>query len=382
MIVLALLLFLAAGAGAEEMQMRVFVARGALEERTAAQLTALLGEAFGEAQWTLEMEEDKTLRELVLSDCAPQIAVCAPSEARPWSRAGLLLPLTGAVGAQKQIEPRVLSCCVEDERLFMAPLAARHRRMAVNRGLLEKKRLGYLVGEIEHPVWYLSQFQQLMEEFALADVPAFEIWPTDMQESGGMEALVQSLFGGMLLEEDGETCLADSPEIHAGVKWLSNMLQNGLIACAEDRETALRRFIDGKTPVFIDWTKETQRRYALSVRESGMELITMPYPSAAGEAVRSFELTGVSAFAGGDAQQNDLALKAIAFLHEDAAAQEILGERAVWRDEAVWLPSLSADSRGATLRMLFAGALCAVLEADADEGDALACVQAMMDAAR
>lgn len=381
MIVLALLIAAAAGARAQDIGMRVFVSRGALEERTAAELTALLGRTFSSAQWTLEMEDGQTLRELVMDDCAPQIAICAPGEALPWAKAGLLLPLTGAVGGQKLIEPRVLSCCVEDERLFMAPLAAAHRKMAINRSLLEEKRLGYLISAVEHPVWYLSQFQQLMEEFALSDVPAFEIWPGETEDSGGAEALVQALFGGVLLSEDGETCRADSPEIRAGVKWLRDMLKSGLIACAEDRETALQRFIDGKTPVFIDWTKETQRRYAGAVKNSGMELITMPYPCASGTAVRSFELTGAAAFEDEDVRKNDLALKAIAFLHEGADAQEILGERAIRRDEAVWLPCLSADSRGATLRMLFAGALSAVLTGGADEGTALAAVQAMMDAA-
>ena len=75
MIVLALLIAAAAGARAQDIGMRVFVSRGALEERTAAELTALLGRTFSSAQWTLEMEDGQTLRELVMDDCAPQIAI-------------------------------------------------------------------------------------------------------------------------------------------------------------------------------------------------------------------------------------------------------------------------------------------------------------------
>lgn len=381
-VALALLMAAAACARAQDIAMRVFVAHGAMQERDARQIASLLGEAFDQAAWTLEMEGEESLRELVMADRAPQLVICAPGEALPWAKAGLLLPLMGAVSGQKQIEPGVLACCVEGERLFMAPLTADHRRMAVNRGLLEAKHLGYLINAIDHPVWYLSQFQQLMEEFALADIPAFEIWPARWEEDGSLEAMVQSLFGGMLLDEADGSCRADSAEICAGVKWLREMLQSGLIACAADRETALQRFIEGKTPVFIDWTKETQRRYAAEIRDSGMELIIMPYPSASGMAVRSYELIGASAFIGEDTQKNDLALKAIAFLHEDAAAQEILGERGVWRDEALWLPCLSADSRGATLRMLFAKALQAVLLDGEDEKTALTAVQAMMEAAQ
>ena len=380
MVLLALLLFLAAGAGAEEMQMRVFVSRGAMEESTAAQLVRLLGGAYAHAQWTLEMEGSESLRDLVLDDRAPQIAICHPGEALPWAREGLLIPLTGAITGQRQIQQQVLSCCVDAERLFIAPLAARQRCMAVNRKMMEEKQMGYLLREIEHPVWYVTQFHQLMDEFMIAGGTAFDVWPMQTETSAGIEALIQVLYGGALLADDGLTCMAGEPAVCAGVKWLRDMIRSGLVGYVGNREEALERFIGGKTPVFIDWTEETQKAYAAQIERSGLELIEMPYPSSTGDVVRVFEVTGAAAFADDDAALNDLAVKAIAFLHTDAQAQRVLGTRGIKRDDARWLADLSMRDRGVTLRALFAQAMHAVLEEGAEPGEALLMLQALMDA--
>lgn len=314
-----------------------------------------------------------------MEDRAPQLAVCLPGEALPWAREGLLLPLTGAVRGQSRIQEQVLACCVHEERLFMLPLLARHRRMAVNRALLEEKQMGYLISGVEHPVWYVTQLHQVMEEFMLSGTPAFEIWPAGAQTSAGIEALAQALYGGALLAQDGETCLAAQPPIRAAVKWLREMTNSGMIGRAADREAALARFVGGQTPVFIDWTQDMEAAHAGQLSAAGVELTTMPYPSSTGEMVRSFELTGVCAFAGEEAA-NDLAVRAVAFLHEDERAQAILGDRAIGRDDARWLPSLSADGRGATLRALFASAVDAVVGEGADADTALEMLQAAMDA--
>lgn len=50
----------------------------------------------------------------------------------------------------------------------MVPLTATQRQIAVNRRLLERQHFDYLTSATEHPVWYPMEFDQLLEDFALA----------------------------------------------------------------------------------------------------------------------------------------------------------------------------------------------------------------------
>lgn len=375
------LMLLTAGAMAQG-TMRVYIAGDALDEQTAQQLVEMIGRAVPQAEWTAEFEArtGESLRTLVLSDCAPTLAICAPGEALPWAREGMLLPLQSAVAGQSRMQPQVLDGCVLEENLFMAPLLARHRQLAVNVGRFEAQRLHYMLDELTHPVWYPTEFYQILEEFLMDDETAMEIWPAEPQTCAALFALVQAIYGGSLLSEDGEICQADSPEIHAGLRWLHEAVDCGLIGVAPSREEALRRFVSGETAIFADWTAQEAARQAEALEKNGVQVLAMPYPTSIGLPVRSFAVTGVCVFASGDAARDALALRAAVFLHENAQAQVLLSSRAIWRDNAVWLPSLDASSRGATLRSLFCTAMNQAVCGEAETEEALARVQAAMDA--
>lgn len=361
--------------------MRVYVSETAMERETARELTALLGREFPQAEFAL-LEDGAGLRELVLSDCAPQLAICPPGEALVWAKEGLTLPLQKRIGDQEKIAREILSVCVHEEDLFMAPLIAHHRQMAVNVKLMEKKALGYMLDEIAHPVWYPTEFQQILEEFVLADAQAIDVWKPDMQSGAAVEALVQAIYCASLLGEDGVSCEADSEALQAGMRWLRVMINNGMVGYQPSRQAALDRFIAGETAIFLDWTQSLQKQYAQKLKDAGIVLETRPYPSSSGLPVRAYELMGVSVFDSGEAEKNALALQAAAFLHEDAGAQRILGTRGILRDDSVWLWDLEASDRGATLRSLFHQAFEEIMDAQQDIEQALQLVKAGMDTAR
>ena len=188
---LFLLSLLAAGAMAQG-TMRVYMGRDTLDDQTARQLVEMIGRAVPQAQWEAVLEEEtgESLRTLVLSDRAPALAVCAPGEALPWAKEGMLLPLQVAIAGQNRMQRQVLDCCVLEENLFMAPLLARHRCLAVNVRRFEEQRLGYMLDELTHPVWYPTEFYQILEEFLLDDETAMDVWPAQPQTSAALEALV------------------------------------------------------------------------------------------------------------------------------------------------------------------------------------------------
>ena len=359
--------------------MRVYVSEGTMEEALAGRLTVLLGRAFPKTEFELLDRAEGSLRDLVLDDRAPQLAICSPGEAAVWAREGLLLPLQTHMEDQEKIAREILSVCVYDENLFMMPLTAHHRQMAVNVKLFEKHALGYMLDEIAHPVWYPTEFQQILEEFAIADMPALDLWHAAPEDAAPMEAMIQAIYCGMLLDEDGKTCTADEKSVHSGMRWMRDLIEGGAIGYVSTRAEALERFLAGETAIFVDWTKELQEKYAQQMKEAGMIIKTRPYPSSSGLPVRSYELTGVSVFDSGDEKINALALQAAAFLHEDAQAQRLLSKREIFEDDSIWLWDLSASSHGATLRSLMCQAFEKIFEEKQEIAPALERIKAGMD---
>ncbi len=344
MAALALLWVLCAGTAQAEVE--VFFARGAMEEAKAHQLMELTERAFPEEEWTAVFEEEENLRDRVLSDRAPHAAVCAPGEAEVWAREGLLVPLHVKMADKMQKE--VLDACTVREKVFLLPLSAEHRQMAVNRRLLDQEHLGYMTGVQEHPVWYPAEFDQILEEFTLSGAPGLEIWPAEPGSSAALEALIQAIYGG-IIGADG-----DNRNVQAGLSWLRDRVANGMIGIVPTRETALAHFLEGKTAIFLDWMPQETAAHAEKM--NGGELTVMPYPTSYGLPVRSFEVTGLCVF---DSEKQDLVKKAAEFWNEDPQAQRILGERAIWQDDALWLPVMTGEK--SILHGLFCAALNGVI---------------------
>ena len=356
-------------------EIEIFAAKGAMQEETVLRLAALAQEAYPQAQWRVTFEEDVglTLRELVLADRAPQVALCAPQEAMVWAREGLLSPLEGRVPALSMMAPEVVDACVLDETLYMAPLIATHRCIAVNAELLVARGMGYLLDARAHPAWVPSELYQAMEEVTLAGALAMELWQPQPENAAAVEALVQALYGGTLLEPD-------SGEMVAAMTWLRDMVKSGWIAQVESRETALAHFMAGETLIFLDWTDEEERLYAERLAAGGIDLVPLAYPSAQGRTVRSFDLVGAAVFAGTDAQAVALARQAVSIWAEDERSGGALGERGIWADDAVWLPLLSAQNGGGTLRSLFCEAVRATLSGEQTPQNALRQIREVMQA--
>ena len=375
-LLLAVLLLAACAACAEEAPaIEIFIARGAMEEETVQRLAALAQEAYPQAEWRVTFEEDVglSLRELVLEDRAPQVAICAPQEALPWAREGLLSPLEGRVPGLSQMAPEVVEACVYDETLFMAPLIATHRRIAVNAQLLIARGLGYLLDDRSHPAWVPSELYQAMEEVTLSGALAMEIWQPQPDDAAAIEAFVQALYGGTLLAPD-------SDEMLIAMTWLRDMAASGWIAQVESRQTALAHFLAGETLLFLDWTDEEERLYGDRLLANGVDLVTVSYPCVQARTVRSFDLVCAAVFAGRDAQAVSLAQQAVSIWAEDERSGGALGERGVWQDNAVWLPYLSAVSGGGTLRSLFCQAIRAMLSGEQSPENALRQIREVMQA--
>ncbi len=366
----AFMLLFISGAAAQE-TMRLYVQEGALEEAQMQRLLALLDD--DRTQWTL-IEDEQTLRELVLAGDAPDLAVCAPAEARPWAKESMLLALQTHIGSQQRLQRQVLDQCVYGEELFMAPLIACHRQMAVNGRRMDEMGLGYMMDSQTYPVWYPAQFYQILEEFLLHDAVALDVWPPDAESSAPLEALTQAIYGGMLLGEDGETCQAQSAAMCAGVQWLADAVDDEMIGYCNTREEALERFLRGETAIFIDWNTEVEAQAA----DRMSQISIRPYPSALGLPVRSFELVGVCAFSSGDAARDARLVQACTRVYE--GAQDVFGPRGIWEDGAIWLPDLDAADGGATLRSLFCAAMNRVMQQGEQAEAALQRVQTAMDA--
>ena len=368
--------------GAAQADLTVYVSAEAMPLETARQLAALLEReaAPAEVELIAEQETDDTLRALVLRDEVPLLAICPPEEARLYAKEGMLAVPDVPDGAR--MAQQVLSACEQDGELFMIPLLAHHRQMAVNRRRLEQEHLSDLLDARTHPVWYPLELQQALEALYDGDTPAMELWPPEPDTCAGLEALVQALFGGAFLSEDGQVCQADCGSAVAALAWLQDMLEGGMIGWAPSREEALERFLSGETALFVDWTDADERTNRERIRKSGLELCAVAYPSSTGMPVHAFEVTGVAVFLTGDAQADARAQAAAAFLAQDVQVQQVLGDRAMAEDGAVWLPVISAHPQGSLLRTLLAQALGEALMQGRSAASALRGVTQALDAAK
>ena len=372
---------LAAGVQAEEaVRMEVYAAEAAMDVQTAEDLVRLLGDAFPQAAWTLMDAQGGSLRQRVMDDRAPDLAICAPGEAMPWAKEGLLLPLDGRISGASRIQRAALEPGVWEERLYMAPLLARHRQMAVNADRIEQMQMDYLLDSAAYTAWLPPQLEHVLKETSMAEEMGMEVWPPDGDEGEAVMALVQALYGGAWLGDEGEVCVG-TPAAILGAGWLGEMVECGAVGYVESRQAALKNFLAGETAVFIDWTEADERRWQRLGTDAPFTLKTMPYPSADGVPVRSFDLAGVCAFDTGDTERNALLMRAVSFLHENGEMQALLGDRVIWQDDAVWLRIPDAEACGATRMRLAGGALAAVLAGEANARTVFAGVQAAMDAA-
>ena len=382
----ALLLLMGVGMmsanAAAQTTMNVFFTERAMERGQSRTLMELTRREFPQVEWTCEMQADtgRSLREMILADDVPEIVICAPSEAYVWAKEGVFEAMDAYAGDMTAVNSQVLSACTQDDKLYMAPLMASHRQIAVNRRLLESRHFGYLTSMVEHPVWYPMEFDQLLEDFALAKAPALEIWRPQPEDCAALEALVQAIYGGTMLTEDGRHSQIEHVNVRAGLEWLRDRVRNGMIEQVESRQDALDHFLSGKTALFIDWTKADEQRYARQLRENGVELMTVPYPSATGFTIRSFELTGACVPVGLENKARTMAMRAVTFWCTDEQAQIVLGDRSIGQDDAVWLPLQDADEIGVTLRRLMCGVVQDVLDGKSAPKEALRLTQAAMDA--
>jgi len=374
---LAALMAMSMGTATAQRAISVYVSAGCLDAAQTAQLAQLLARAAdGAGSWEIDVVEEtvsgESLRDLVLADRAPDLAICSVQEAVFYAQEGLLLPLerTGRCDVMAQA---VLAACTKRDALYMAPLLARHRLMAVSRKALADLQLNYLMDTKNHPVWLPMQINQVLEEATLAGMTGMELWPLTGENCEGAFALVQAMYNGLFVSEDGEEVTADSEAAIAGAAWVEAMAQGGLIGMADSREQALLRFLAGKTAVFADWTSAETAAYG----ERMEEILLVPYPSASGLPVRAFDLIGVAAFAGEDEEKNALCRTAAAFLMSDAQAERVFAPRGIEEDGAQWIVPPGTLAHTGALRGALCAAFGAMLEGSVNAEAAMHAVQAM-----
>ena len=360
-------------------RLTVYIAPEAAGDAQARELMRLMERAMPEASFERIGGPGETLGGLVMEDRAPNLALCPAQQAAPWAQEGMLLAHEDeAVRAQRAAKQILSGCTLRGETLVM-PLAARFRRVAVNRDRLHKLNLDNLLDPRRAPVWLPMQLFQVMEESVLAGGCAMEVWPAGPEDGTAVITFIQALYSGLLLDEEG-ACCADSGAVISAVEWLQEMADAGLIGRAQSRQAALERFLAGETALFIDWTDEDAAHLAAQGAE-GLQVYEMPYPSSMGVPLRDTQVVGAVAFASDDEAADALALQAAAFLAQDDQAQIALGRPPLEEDGAMWLPVPGIRAQHAVLRGAMGAAVDSVMNGEIGTEAAMRIVQAAAEAA-
>lgn len=319
-------------------------------QEAVAQLEKTLDAPFA---WTTQEETGKTLTQLVMQGCAPQLAAVPVHMARAWAQEGLLLPLDGCVEDFERTTAVLAAACVVDGQLMAAPLFAEHRQMAVNADLLREAMMGFFLDRRAHPVWYPSEFVQALDELSMLGGAGMDVWPVREGGSLYMEALLQGVTGMRLVDTKTGGYAAGEDALYEALCWMEDMVRAGLIGTTANRETALARFLDGETAIFPDWTAEDTQENSDAVNRE--EIVLLPYPSLSGSPVHAAQLTVLCAFSSGKKETDALLKRAVQVLC--AQAQQLFPAREIYDDGAPWLALLPVHTGGATLRALFADAV-------------------------
>ena len=355
---LALLLSMVLQAGSALAEVTLFIGGQTVSAAQADALAHVLEEELAEAVVVFMQEEDDGFSQRMMDGNPPHFAVLRSGEARLWAGEGLLTALDGCAGEAGDVAQEVIDACVTDEQLYAVPIAARRYAMAVRPAWLEKIGMAYLLDERMHPAWYPTQVLQALDELALKCDAGLEIWPPEEEDTLCYEALLQGVCGSWYDEEATNAADADPKEMEAGFVWMEEMMNAGLIGAAPSRDAALRRFLSGETAIFIDWTPEDSIRYAKEI-ETG-EIRLLPYPSATGVPVIAAEVVCFLAPVPDVDAEVRRARHAAALLAPGGLGQLALGEQLSGADGMEWLTSVNTLDHGATLRALFADALCAM----------------------
>lgn len=358
-LMIALMMSLAAGVLADGQEIAVYIAPGALEEGAAQAVLQLLEQAVPQADFARTDEAAGTLWDQILGGAQPQLAICGMQEIKRAAGEGLLLPLDLDAAAVERVEDHVLYACKTNGEMVMAPLLAQHRGMAVNRRRMEELEIAALTDTRAFPVWQVMQLYQVLEEAVLADSCGMEIWPAAGEDGDALLAFMQALYGGEFTRP-GEGIM---PDLHASVlalEWLCEMVDSGWIGVAKSREEALKHFVDGETALFIDWTDAEAKRYA-SGAEGKAAYVSMPYPSSLGIPVRDAQVTGIAALNTGDEALNALLAEAVSAVLRDERLERVLGGRAIFRDDALWLSFPGMGAGGGALRGMLGKAVDAAI---------------------
>ena len=372
-LIAVLMLAFFCGAAAQEKDMEVYVSPGCLTEDAALALVQLLSQAYGQVEFTCSGDESGTLWQRVMDGDGPHLAICTAQEAARYAKEGLLLPLDVDAQEAERIAKEVLSACMQEDERFMAPLYARHRRMAVNQRKMEELQIAALMDERVFPVWQPMQLYQVLEEAALAGAPAMELWPCSGEDGDAPLAFMQALYGGEIVQRS--SVQADNDAAVLALEWMQELVEADYIGIAESRAQALKNFLDGKTVLFIDWTDEDARAYA-RLGADKEELVSRPYPSSTGLPVRDMQVIGVAAFETGDEETDALLGQAAAFLAQDEQAKRLIVERGIYDDGGLWLSFPGAGGGGSALCALMGEAVDAALTGKMSAQAALRLAQA------
>jgi len=379
-LIAALMLVHASCVGLAEAEVSVYIAPGSLTKEVSLALMQQLAQAMPQAAFACTDEGAGTLWQQVMGGDGPQLAVCTAQEAARFADEGLLLPLEMESSEAERVADAVLAACTREGEVVIAPLYASHRRMAVSREMIEELQLGTLLDARISPVWQPMQLYQVLEEAALSGGLAMELWPCGSGDGDALLAFVQALYGG-LFALPGGCVAADNDATVMAVEWLCDLVDAGLIGMAASREAALQHFLDGETALFIDWTDEEARAFAAS-GEGKAKFVGMPYPSSLGMPVRDARVTGVVAFRTGDDERDAMLAEAAVRLAQGERTQRVLGERAIYEDDALWLACPGEGDGGSALRGLMGAAIDAALAGEICPEAAMRLVQAAYEGGR
>lgn len=247
----------------------------------------------------------------------------APGRIISYAQNGKLVKLddmfTDAFVKDVDNEALLNACKSDDGSYYMYPISTAAFFMAVSKNALEDAGAMDCINLEGDRTWTTAQFEEMIQKLSAAGYNGATVYCSGQGGDQGIRAFVTNLYDSQVTDDEvTEYTLNDEGGIKALTKikeWVDAgyMLNGSAYNGGEDVD----QFVAGNTAFTTLWSPGLASQRAETLKENGIEVIALPFPSEDGVPELEYLVNGFCVFDNGDAARAEASKRFIDFICND-----------------------------------------------------------------
>lgn len=213
----------------------------------------------------------------------------------------------------------LLNSCKSGDSYYMYPISTAAFCMAVSKNALEEAGAMDCINLEGDRTWTTAKFEEMMQKLSDAGFMGATVYCSGQGGDQGIRAFVANLYKSSVTDDAVTTyTINDEGGVKAMTKikeWVDNglMLNGSAYNGGEDVD----QFVAGNTAFTTLWSPGLASQRAETLKENGIEVIALPFPSEDGVPALEYLVNGFCVFDNGDAAKAEASKKFIDFICND-----------------------------------------------------------------